>query len=91
MKAIEILMAISTDCLISNRFGTIAGWVVNKFGFGDVFHVPFWQSIAIEDDKFYFYYYGKQDERFEAMNVEDAWVINLDEILALYIWPIEKD
>ena len=89
MNAIEILKAISIDCLEPTRFGIAEGSLVHQAGFFSYFGVGIKEPFPLDDEKQYFYYYGEQNEDFMCMPIKDALVFKRDKIDALYMWPID--
>lgn len=89
MKAIEIIKAISLDGLQPNRFGIAEGQSANLEGFYSCFGVSVDGSFKLDDDKYYFYYYGVQNECFMFMPIQEALVFKNGRTDALYLWPID--
>lgn len=91
MKAIEILKAVCVSCLESDRSGIVPGFHVHKVGFYSYFGIILKGSFPLDDEKQYFYYYGKRNETLIGFPIEEALVFNRGKIDALYLWPIDED
>ena len=89
MKAIDILKAISIECLGSENFGIAEGSDVNLLGFFSYFGYQLEYPFPLDEGKLYFYYYGEKDEKFMRLPIDDAFIFYRGEDEALYIWPID--